>query len=218
MPVIKPADIFIGLRDLFAFVIPGIIFCVAVLLFNPHFEVWANRITKVGLGTISLIGVAYCFGHVFNAVGALVLDRLYDVIKPWLNRFPRYQNLEKFGLATDPAKAQVLAQRGATADVAESFTRISFWMDYLRLTSPVAAAEIERVESIEKFLRSLCVAAVFAAPLVAFPWHCQSSPAALAGAMLAAGISFVLFVKFRVERCYRVLKFALLTNSVPTLS
>ena len=212
--MIKPADIFIGLRDVFGFVIPGIIFCVVVLLFAPDFQGLASKASAAGLGTVSLIGVAYCFGHVFNAIGALVLDWVYDGVQPLLSRRKRFENMEKFGLATDPIKAQILQRHNLPVDLAGAFTRISFWMDYLRLTSPIAAAEIERVESIEKFLRSLCVAAMFAAPVVALPYEGASSLEALAGAVVAAVASFALFVKFRLERCYRVLKLALLTTQI----
>lgn len=215
--MIKPADIFIGLRDVFGFVIPGIIFCVVVLLFGPDFNGFARKVSAEGLGTVCLIGFAYCFGHVFNAIGALGLDLVYDAVKPWLSRYKRFESLEVFGAATDPFKNRILQQHGASVDLAESFTRVSFWMDYLRLTSPVATAEVERVESIEKFLRSLSVAALCAAPLVALPWNGMSSLAALGGAILAAVISFGLFVKFRLERTYRVLKFALLTTKVTAL-
>jgi hypothetical protein len=212
--MIKPSDIFIGLRDVFGFLIPGVIFCVVMLLFRPELQALANQASKAGLGTVGLIGIGYVFGHVFNAAGAMALDPLYEAVQPLLTGTKRFRNIEKFGLATDPARANILCHGGQAPELDASFSRVSFWVDYLRLTSPVAATEIDRVDSIEKFLRSLCVAALLAAVLMALPIMDQSQLLVAIYAVIAAVILFGLFVKFRLERCYRVLKLALLTSQI----
>lgn len=206
--MIKPSDIFIGLRDVFGFLIPGMIFCITVIIFGPDIGGMLAKIEGRGLEVVSFVALSYCLGHVFNAIGAIAIDYAYERVLPLLNETDRGRCLEVFGKATDSFKASVLRDDDKPNSTDIVMTRISFWMDYLRLTSSVATAEIERVESIEKFLRSLCVA-MLAATLFVRPT--TALPSIAYGTAAAAVISFVLFVKFRLERCYRVLKYALLT-------
>jgi hypothetical protein len=178
----KPSDIFVGLVDFFAILLPGAL--LAFLLKVPADRHVFNDITlhKVGPRAESWVVfafAAYLLGQFTFLVGATFMDSIYD------RTYLRYMRRNGDALYE---KAKVLAgDDGKIAGVLK-------WAGaYVRLSSPNAALEIERFEATSKFFRSLFVVLLVYAGTFAF----HSQWPALAATLVLLALSFWRFCNQR---------------------
>lgn len=149
----KPSDLFVGVIDLFAVLLPGAITVAIWYPRLPDFVIGPAGIIQPIQGTangwIAFFLAAYLTGHLLFLVGGAVLDSVvYDALRT---------------LFVPPSKDQTYFAATAYKDRALGNTKAGIntfqWARaVLRLTAPAALAEVERYEADSKFFRSLCVA------------------------------------------------------------
>jgi hypothetical protein len=143
----KPGDFFLGVIDFLAVLVPGSI--ASFLLAGPA-RMWLRpyEIPAEGAGAWVAFAVsAYLFGHLLFLLGS-TLDDVYDARR---NRIH------------DPKKDAVLrAAEAARAAVApelhdDQFSTFKWAKAFLQLNAAAARAEVEQLEALSKFFRSLTV-------------------------------------------------------------
>lgn len=152
----KASDFAIGLKDFFAILIPG---SVLLLLLGLAFLTPRN-IGPVGAGLFGFTVASYLIGSVAAAVGSLLDWPVDDFFEShWLGLFDRRRSA-KHSLAKRIEVAEALRAKLLRADpedqrlLGEEKLK-SFWWDVLRLNSPAAIAELDRLEANQKLFRSL---------------------------------------------------------------
>jgi hypothetical protein len=226
----KPQDLLIGLRDILSLLVPGAI----LLLFLPIDVIaWlSGRITFGPDNKIDTTLLLFIFLIAAMATGALLsglagqADELVDAfvekrIKEPADR-PLFKNLARriksLGRVRErAAQAEAeLVQRlpGGQPDALAWSTR-SFWWNYLRLNCPVAIAELDRAEGLQKQFRSLALVGVLIAgfaPYSGSPW-----PQAVIG--LVVGLfCLASYVGHRIKFSRRLFELALIftLSKMPT--
>jgi hypothetical protein len=173
----KPQEFFIGLRDFFSVVVPGVVF----LCLQP-FE--ATRLLQSGdvERTLVLVIAAYLLGSIAAALGA-GLDWAVD---PLIEHPSRKQwfggRLEDRREAAEALRLELLegcsAPLRSAADIEQTK---GFWWDHLRLNSDVAIAELDRLEASQKLFRSLVATFALLAVAYAIPFGGSEPKAQEAG-------------------------------------
>ncbi|MXO58605.1 hypothetical protein GRI89_03490 [Altererythrobacter salegens] len=172
----KPSELLIGLRELFAFVVPG-----AVLLFllpaafTDLIEADAHhRLPWAGNNTFFLLFsafAAYALGAVLSGVGSLfdeVAEKAADLrsLLPGFANSVREGAIEAENLSDLAGKLEQVALRTLPVQPqGQVWGRRAFWWNYMRIHCPQAVAEIDRLEAQQKLFRSLMVAWIVLAVL-----------------------------------------------------
>ena len=172
----KPSELLIGLRELFAFVVPGL----ALLLLLPRGFVdaigrqaqtpalWPDN-ESVQMLVVAF--AAYALGAVLSGIGSL-FDEWAEKAGNLRSLLPGYAASVRKG-AEETRNLRDLAGRLeeealATLPVRPNgrlWGRRAFWWNYLRVHCPPAVAEIDRLEAQQKLFRSLFVAWILLAAL-----------------------------------------------------
>ena len=172
----KPSDLLIGLRELFAFVVPGAAFLILLpaWLVEPLAETVPTSplwVEGEAMQLLVFFFAAYTCGAMLSAIGSL-FDGVAEKAISLRSLVPGLS-----GSAVDDraevARLEVLA--GQLEDVAlaglpvrpggKLWGRRAFWWNYLRKNCPQAVAEIDRIEAQQKLFRSLFVALLLLAAL-----------------------------------------------------
>jgi hypothetical protein len=161
----KPGDLFIGVIDFFAILIPGIV--------AAMFAAWARELIPLQpdalfFGTILLAG--FILGHVLHGLGSfldvLVYDPLFrprdhsDAQRARGSKGYFHSNDELYRQAK---RVTAFAGSGDQAEVKSPPGGMYQWARaWLRMHSPEATAELDRLEADSKLFRSLTVIALAA--------------------------------------------------------
>jgi len=161
-PVPKPGDLFLGVVDFFSTLLPGVLLALLVLkaveqsCSSSHSgsilcQVFHEVPHESAQGWVAFGVVSYILGRFVFLVGAFFLDDFYDhTYRRWYRK-----------------KADPLRDRVAHAySLGESI--LAWATAIVRLESPSASAEIDRLEADSKFFRSLGVVLLLAMVVVAF--------------------------------------------------
>lgn len=153
----KPKDVFLGVIDLFAVLLPGAVLCfffvdtVEERLLAPplgiagHAEVWA-----------AFLVASYLLGHFLSLVGGFALDKVYDRIRPFLKDAP-----ERYDAGTPSLQKRA---RGALAGllgdayVEKIDSAVKWSTAFIAVARPDLSTELQRKEADQKLFRSLAIA------------------------------------------------------------
>lgn len=217
----KPGDLLIGLRELFAFVVPGVAF---LLLLPRAVQEWVadaygGTPLLPGDETVRLLMflfAAYAVGAIMSAIGALfdkAAERLVDAarILPWRRRaWEEEQVLQELAAAL---QQRALAQLPDTG-VSVPWGKRAFWWIWLRIHCPACVTEIDRLEAQQKLFRSLMVAGLLLAAVHGVTYRLAGDPASPALPitlfLLLAVISAALYAGLRRLLTRRLLQSAVL--------
>ncbi|MFL6216619.1 MAG: hypothetical protein ACJ74J_22235 [Blastocatellia bacterium] len=147
----KPSDVFVGVIDFFAVLLPGAF--LALIGIEPARKYLFNDGILPGpqteaQGWVAFIFAAYLLGHFAFLIGSH-LDSIYD--KTYRKRKTRQGH--KLLDRVQEIKAGQLGDEHEKITNAFQWTRAN-----VQLQSPLAAAEINRLEADSKFFRSMIVA------------------------------------------------------------
>ncbi len=177
----KPQDLFLGIRDFLSLLVPGIAFLV---LFPGSVLTWLSKPIRIGtalpdttLLVLVFLAAALTAGSILSGLAGLLDERVDRNVSRWMEEPTRGHVLKAKAFARQLAKlaaTERLAGRLAdeinplSRDFEQSllWTPRAFWWNYLRLNCPIAIAELDRIEGLQKQFRSLVVVA-FAAALFA---------------------------------------------------
>lgn len=170
----KPSDFFIGVTDFFAVLLPGaaLVYLLQPLMIAGTPRAWFPATPTQGW--VMFLVLAYIAGHLLYALGSWLLDK-YVYRKLYLPRFraPHAQAAKltdtPFALGNDKDAAKTLLARVCLTTKADSTgTNYYDWcLSDVRVSSPVGAAEVDRLQADSKFFRSM-VFVFLTAALVSF--------------------------------------------------
>jgi len=165
----KAGDLYLGVVDLFAVLLPGLLLTgVAwkVLTLNRAKEVLEafSGPEFIPKWLIFLI-VAYVAGHFLFAMGAWMMDPLYDrFYKRWFE-FERKKELPSMRRRADCMIHEILGE----ALHAEGDNRLTWSEAFLTASAPAAKTMLDRLEADSKFFRSLAVVTILSTAIVFSP-------------------------------------------------
>jgi ADP-ribose pyrophosphatase YjhB (NUDIX family) len=148
----KPSDVFVGVIDFFAVLLPGAIIVALAAPHLPPFVLGPDGIVPNPTGSerwVAFIVAAYAAGHILFFVGSALDSTLYDPLRRWAIR---------------PEKDLAFMEASKIKDsflpaFNDKVVNVFQWSKArLRLTAPEALMEVERFEADSKFFRGLLVA------------------------------------------------------------
>lgn len=183
----KPNDLFVGVIDFFAVLLPGARFSFA-LLDVARAHVFGSVLPQIGDGVpawVAFVFASYMFGHFIFMAGTLLDKRVYD----------RYR---KRYLIRDDDRLYHTAQtikEMYVGDNADALIMNTFqWAKAnVELRNPAAATQIHRLEADSKFFRSLFVVLIFLSVILLW----RMSPAGVAVCLVFALLSFLRYAERR---------------------
>jgi hypothetical protein len=202
---VKPQDLFLSLRDFFAVFVPGSVAIFAYLAIN---RVSLPKTDVVpGAQTLLVAAAAYGVGSVLYAAGAR-LDELYDRIEGLFIRGARRRRFEMFEKVASQAKRRAISTVSeADEDLMDEWSNKSFWTDQLRQICPVGSAELDRLESTQKFFRTFAIVLLLAGGNALFAKQWAVAAMALSATVICLGF----YAHQRADWTYRLHKWAFLT-------
>ena len=208
----KPSDFFVGVVDLFSILLPGslLTFLIHSLGYSSFIE---SRLGDKSTQWAAFLISSYVLGHFLFAIGSKSLDKLYDeTYKDWNGTY-----LRKLISLVKPALRKTY--KIEFTDEEKYVSWLNWAMAFVRLQSPSAATEIDRLEADSKFFRSLSTL-ILIATVVLLP-KASSVPCQNLLAYILLGLCFLFlslwrFMKQRLKRCEQTYEFFIaLTNSRP---
>lgn len=175
----KPQDLFLGVRDFLSLLVPGIVF---LILFPASVLSFLSTPIRINGGdpdatllVLVFLAAALTIGSVLAGLAGL-LDRHVDDYVSYVRR----RQAEAGGAWCPRALAEQIVKLGEIENMAASlacrinplaapsgrdlpWTPRAFWWNFMRLNCPVATAELDRIEGLQKQFRSLVVVAAAAA-------------------------------------------------------
>lgn len=151
----KPSELFVGVLDFFAILLPG---AIATAILTPKISPYIvgpliqSPTDETGQWAIFL-ACAYFLGHLIFLVGAYI-DRFYNLLRQWLNPD---ENESAYQCATR-IKNEFLDKNEQKA-----LNTFQWARSVLLLSCPMAAADVHRLEADSKFFRSLLVVCALSA-------------------------------------------------------
>ena len=198
----KPSDLFVGVIDFFAVILPGaIVVAVAYPLIERYASgldlFWRVRGDTTVLWAAFIFG-AYLAGHLLFLLGALLDDALYD---PLRELFVPVENDAAFKVA-DELRVETLQS------VSNTVNTFQWARSILRVAAPAANAEVERYVADSKFFRSFCISlyALTIISLVRRPpaaGHCAIGSSVSCAGLTAAVLAGVLIAVLTVGWVFR---------------
>jgi hypothetical protein len=174
---IKPGDLFVGVADFFAVLLPGAILCFLVAdearEFAPNL-LEAGRADDKVVRWVMFVACAYIVGHFIHAVGSLLDDTLYkNGLRPVIARVKGEDAFEH---------VRAMQQSAMGAERRAAMNPFKWARAHVELWHSEAAAQVRRLEADSKFFRSFIVLLVVLA--VASLWRRQWAEASTCGVML----------------------------------
>jgi len=150
----KPNDLFVGIVDFFAVLLPGAVLTfmlqnVKVSMLNDRInDLLKDRSTEAKW--VIFVIASYLFGHFVFLIGAKFLDDLYDATYAKRQGIKRRWRLLKHvgGIKREALQSAHLIEN-----------QFKWARAYVKLNKPEAATEIDRLEADSKFFRSMVVVA-----------------------------------------------------------
>jgi hypothetical protein len=164
----KASDLFLGVVDLFAVILPGALFSGLVWKVLSHSEVGRKLLERVAGPEfvpkwLVLLVAAYIIGHFLFALGAWIMDPLYDGYYKRKFEFEVKKELPSMRRRADRLFNQVLGKEL----YGEDDNRLTWSESFLRFGGAAAMGQLDRLEADSKFFRSLAVVAILS-PLLMF--------------------------------------------------
>lgn len=146
----KPSDLFVGLVDFFAVLLPGAVLTFALQLAEVRFlnQLLANRSREAKW--IAFVVASYLLGHFIFLIGAAFLDNLYDAA------YAKRQGIKRRWRLLNHVAG---IKREALQDAHQIENHFKWARAFLKLNKPEAAVDIDRLEANSKFFRSMVVVA-----------------------------------------------------------
>jgi hypothetical protein len=195
----KPGDLALGIRDLFAVLVPGALLLLLVpsdytaRLFGHPIEA-----SETLPGGILFLTAAYALGALIGAAAGL-LDPLSErIYRPAVSLWPTRRSAareerEQFENVRSTAKdleRRILKSTGVNPGNSLLWNDKAFWRNYLRVSSAPAVAELDRVEGQQKLFRALSLVFILVGAV--------TIPSARGGFSILLGLLFfALFVTYR---------------------
>lgn len=172
----KPQDLFLGVRDFLSLLVPGIVF---LILFPASVLSFLSEPIRINGGdpdptllVLVFLAAALTAGSVLAGLAGM-LDRHVDhfirrrLAKTHTIWCPRElaEQIDKLGEIERLASAlacRINPLAGASGHQLP-WTPRAFWWNFMRLNCPVATAELDRIEGLQKQFRSLVVVSAAAA-------------------------------------------------------
>ena len=208
----KPTDLFVGVIDFFAVILPGaIVVAAAYPLLDKYASgldlFWRIRGDNTAQWVLFIFG-SYLAGHLLFLIGAHLDEAIYD---PLRRHFKPPDEDDAYGVADRIRKDALL-------DASDAVNTFQWARSILRVAAPAANAEVERYEADSKFFRSFSVAlyALTIISLVRRPpiagrcaitsaLSCEGLTAAIVAGMLLGLLIWGSISRRRRERAYRTL-------------
>lgn len=221
----KPTDFFLGIRDLFIFLVPGSLF---LLLYDPQQLLVKDLSSRVGgLGLFGFATMAYAIGAIFAAAGS-VLDKLvYEPLSKIWFRTEKGRRIVWLEFLAQRFEQLILERSSKFEDFAvRGWNARGFWWEQLRLHCPIAISEIDRAESIQKLFRTLVIVFIFNGTLSVFGEGGAASggwsqlglaPRSVAFNTICALICLFMYLKNRVLFASTVYRFAISYSITPEM-
>ena len=150
----KPADLYVGVMELFTVLLPGAFLTAGILWALP--EPYAGELARLKIGEaaqwVAFLFCAYALGAFVFPVAAL-LDRFYPRYRRWRTRKGDHAYIRATELRQAFAAARFPDARGD-----DPMNTFSWAKTMLMQRAPAAFADVQRYEAESKFLRSLAVA------------------------------------------------------------
>jgi hypothetical protein len=163
----KPKDLFLGVMDLFAILLPGAVlgFFFVDLVEQPLLGDHPSHVTE----WVAFVVASYVLGHFLSLLGSYVLDALYDKLK---------------GRFFEPERRESLFKRSLVElkklDIVDD-SALKWAISVIAVSRPELMPDLERKEADQKLFRSLAIA--FTAATVRFAvagrWHFVAAGAIL---------------------------------------
>jgi hypothetical protein len=195
----QPGDLALGIRDLFAVLVPGALFLLLILPYYPVSpDSYPPEIAQALPISILLLIAAYAVGSLIGAAAG-VLDPLAErIYRPARSLWPSRRALAKdvaaqFDSLRSTARGlerRILKDTGVPTNDTPMWNDKAFWRNYLRISSAAAVGELDRVEAQQKLFRALSLVFLLAA-LLRGP-----EPSSVAMVVVAL-LFFALFVTYR---------------------
>jgi hypothetical protein len=164
----KAGDLYLGVVDLFAVILPGALFCGLAWKVLDHKEKGWELLEGVSgpefvpKWLVFLI-VAYIAGHFLFALGAWIMDPLYD--RYYKYKFEKAKRLASIRRRADRLMWQVVGD----PFYSEGDNRLTWAESLLRMSAASAKAELDRLEADSKFFRSLAVVSILTVAILFSP-------------------------------------------------
>jgi hypothetical protein len=141
------ADFYVGVVELFAVMLPGVIFAfLLITCLPPDIYLPTGRIPLTGTaGWLAFAIGAYALGHVLFALAAFALDPVYHVV--YKNRGEAFNELHKRVYIQLETLVEFKRDTGDDA--------LDWTLAILSLRAPGAIAQLDHRDADSKFLRSL---------------------------------------------------------------
>lgn len=145
----KPSELYIGVLDVFAILLPG---AIAAAILTPRFghlilgPLIAAPQSEAGIWA-TFLTCAYFLGHLIFLAGSYI-DRLYDAVRRRLNPY-----------SNESAYQCAMRIRDSSVDECEQQALNTFqWARSVLIAGcPAAAEDVQRLEADSKFFRSLVI-------------------------------------------------------------
>lgn len=150
----KPQDLFLGVIDLFAILLPGMV--LAVFVAQPALgllEAQDITLSTAGKWLAYFVG-AYALGHFLSLGGAYVLDVLFDKLRSLMKKWDRRErDLRPLGDRAGGLLTQLLP--GTFDSKADSF--VKWAVALVAVSKPDLVTHLDRKEADQKLFRSLTI-------------------------------------------------------------
>jgi hypothetical protein len=195
----KPGDLALGIRDLFAVLVPG---ALLLLLIPPTYTSWLLgdplRVADALRDTILFLTSAYAVGSLIGAAAGLLDPLAERMYRPATSLWPSRRSVAKdeaaqFESLRSTARGlerRILKDTGVPTNDTPLWNDKAFWRNYLRISSAPAVAELDRVEGQQKLFRALGVVFLLVAAV-------SGLAAGSLAAIVVGLLFFALFVTYR---------------------
>lgn len=193
----KPADLYVGVVELFSVLLPGALLLAAIVqavgpgaagLFSPLLDAKEAQ-------WVAFIFAAYALGAFVFPVASTLDTRLYNPYRQ--RRWPKETDFA-FNRATDLRKRFFGPEDADGIDI--PMNTFAWAKTLLMFRAPGAFADVQRYEAESKFFRSLIIVLPVAGVLVAARWFAPSPMLAGATVVLAAVLARLSFQRYAERR------------------
>jgi hypothetical protein len=196
MKDLKPGDLFFGLMEFLAFIVPGFFLTVTLPKIIEYAPLKSIDITGEKTTTFSwfaFVMISYILGHFLHHICAMILNPIYEVTYLKI----KLKKHETFIVKSEEIIEEKLPLKTDSVKAAEA---------YLRINNPNVLPELERHEANSKLFRSICLLSIYLCFILE-----------LNATIFLIVISFLSFTKFANERWthrYLIYQFFLISVKV----
>jgi hypothetical protein len=191
----KVGDLYLGVVDLFAVILPGGLFSAVVWkIVSTGYKDFLEKLAgpQVIPNWLLFLVVSYIVGHFLFALGSWLIDPLYDRYYKHKFEFEIKKELPSIRRRADRLFDELLSAKLYREDD----NRLTWSESFLRVGSGAAKGELDRLEADSKFFRSLAVVAILSliaifSPLTGWVSSRQWLPVAVAVLVFAILVHFI---------------------------